>query len=121
MPAPAGTAHDQPFDADRSFLESDAHGAAAAGDDPRSRAPAAAGTFGVPVARVGPDATKASGTGETGEAGISHAVPDDQQDSFFMGWPWSNAWCGDLDLCGFKKRSRPTAAGSSSVAPSGPG
>ncbi|MCA9262162.1 MAG: DUF4982 domain-containing protein, partial [Planctomycetales bacterium] len=22
---------------------------------------------------------------------------------FFMTWPWHNAWCGDLDLCGFKK------------------
>ncbi len=20
-----------------------------------------------------------------------------------MDWPWTNAWCGDLDLCGFKK------------------
>ncbi len=38
-----------------------------------------------------------------GEAGIGHAVLDDQQASFFMSWPWFNAWCGDLDLCGFKK------------------
>jgi len=38
-----------------------------------------------------------------GEAGIAHALLSNQPDSFFMSWPWFNAWCGDLDLCGFKK------------------
>jgi len=38
-----------------------------------------------------------------GEAGIAHALLSNQTDSFFMSWPWFNAWCGDLDLCGFKK------------------
>lgn len=38
-----------------------------------------------------------------GEAGIGHSVLSDQADSFFMPWPWVNAWCGDLDICGFKK------------------
>lgn len=38
-----------------------------------------------------------------GEAGIGHNVLSNQKDSFFMPWPWFNAWCGDLDLCGFKK------------------
>lgn len=38
-----------------------------------------------------------------GEAGIAHALLSNRNDSFFMSWPWFNAWCGDLDLCGFKK------------------
>ena len=38
-----------------------------------------------------------------GEAGIGHSVLSNQKDSFFMNWPWFNAWCGDLDVCGFKK------------------
>lgn len=38
-----------------------------------------------------------------GEAGIGHSVLSNQTDSFFMSWPWYNAWCGDLDVCGFKK------------------
>lgn len=38
-----------------------------------------------------------------GESGIAHAVLDNQPNPFFMSWPWHNAWCGDLDLCGFKK------------------
>jgi len=38
-----------------------------------------------------------------GEAGIGHSVLTDQPDSFFMSWPWYDAWCGDLDICGFKK------------------
>ncbi|MEN6309739.1 MAG: glycoside hydrolase family 2 TIM barrel-domain containing protein [Anaerohalosphaeraceae bacterium] len=38
-----------------------------------------------------------------GEAGIGHSVLSNQNDSFFMSWPWYNAWCGDLDVCGFKK------------------
>lgn len=38
-----------------------------------------------------------------GEAGIGHSVLSDEKNSFFMPWPWFNAWCGDLDVCGFKK------------------
>ena len=38
-----------------------------------------------------------------GESGIGHATPGTEPDSFFMPWPWYNAWCGDLDVCGFKK------------------
>lgn len=38
-----------------------------------------------------------------GESGIAHAVLDNHPNPFFMSWPWHNAWCGDLDLCGFKK------------------
>ena len=38
-----------------------------------------------------------------GESGIGHAVLNDEPNPFFMSWPWHNAWCGDLDICGFKK------------------
>ena len=38
-----------------------------------------------------------------GESGIAHAVRSDEPNPFFMSWPWHNAWCGDLDICGFKK------------------
>jgi len=38
-----------------------------------------------------------------GEAGLAHAVLSNEPNPFFMSWPWFNAWCGDLDLCGFKK------------------
>lgn len=38
-----------------------------------------------------------------GEAGIAHSVLSNEPNPFFMGWPWVNAWCGDLDLCGFRK------------------
>jgi beta-galactosidase len=38
-----------------------------------------------------------------GETGIGHSVYTNEQDSFFMPWPYVNAWCGDLDICGFKK------------------
>lgn len=38
-----------------------------------------------------------------GEAGLAHAVRNTEPNPFFMGWPWFNAWSGDLDLCGFKK------------------
>jgi beta-galactosidase len=38
-----------------------------------------------------------------GEAGIGHAVLDNEKDSPLMEWPWFNGYCGDLDLCGFKK------------------
>jgi beta-galactosidase len=38
-----------------------------------------------------------------GESGIGHSVLSNKKDSFFMSWPWFNAWCGDQDVCGFKK------------------
>jgi beta-galactosidase len=38
-----------------------------------------------------------------GEAGIGHSILSNEKNSFFMTWPWFNAWCGDLDVCGFKK------------------
>jgi beta-galactosidase len=38
-----------------------------------------------------------------GESGIGHAVPSTEKDSFLMPWPWFDAWCGDIDACGFKK------------------
>ena len=38
-----------------------------------------------------------------GESGIGHSVLSSDKDPFFMSWPWFNAWCGDLDICGFKK------------------
>ena len=38
-----------------------------------------------------------------GESGIGHAVPSTEQDSFLMPWPWFDSWCGDIDVCGFKK------------------
>jgi beta-galactosidase len=36
-----------------------------------------------------------------GEAGIGNARLDNERGQ--TAWPWFNAWCGDLDLCGFKK------------------
>lgn len=40
-----------------------------------------------------------------GEAGLGHALElgEGERDSQFMGWPWYNAWCGDIDFCGDKK------------------
>jgi beta-galactosidase len=38
-----------------------------------------------------------------GESGIGHSVTGSGRDPFFMPWPWFNAWCGDIDICGFKK------------------
>ena len=38
-----------------------------------------------------------------GESGIGHSTLSSEQDSFLMPWPWYNAWCGDIDVCGFKK------------------
>ena len=38
-----------------------------------------------------------------GEAGLAHSVLSNEDNPFFMSWPWNNAWCGDLDICGFKK------------------
>ena len=40
-----------------------------------------------------------------GEAGLAHALylKEGEHDTQFMGWPWYNGWCGDIDLCGDKK------------------
>ncbi len=39
-----------------------------------------------------------------GESGIGHSsVKKDTKDTFSMNWPWYNAYCGDIDICGFKK------------------
>ncbi|MGC3990681.1 MAG: glycoside hydrolase family 2 TIM barrel-domain containing protein [Chthoniobacteraceae bacterium] len=38
-----------------------------------------------------------------GESGIGHSVVTDGKNPFFMSWPWHDGWCGDLDICGFKK------------------
>ncbi len=40
-----------------------------------------------------------------GEAGLGHALElaEGEHNPQFMGWPWYNAWCGDIDLCGDKK------------------
>jgi beta-galactosidase len=38
-----------------------------------------------------------------GEAGIGHSLLSNEKNHFFMPWPWYNAWCGDIDVCGFKK------------------
>ncbi len=38
-----------------------------------------------------------------GEAGIGHSVLDQKAVGNLLPWPWYNAWCGDLDITGFKK------------------
>jgi beta-galactosidase len=41
-----------------------------------------------------------------GEAAIGHSVTTAEKVNafdLFLGWPWFNAWCGDLDLIGNKK------------------
>lgn len=40
-----------------------------------------------------------------GEAGLAHTLElgAGEHSPQFMGWPWYNAWCGDIDLCGDKK------------------
>ena len=38
-----------------------------------------------------------------GESGIGHFRLDNEPGDFGRKWPWFNAFCGDLDLCGFKK------------------
>lgn len=40
-----------------------------------------------------------------GESGLGNSLEIDPQENVhqFMGWPWYNAWCGDLDLLGIKK------------------
>jgi len=38
-----------------------------------------------------------------GESGIGHSRLDDEPGGFGRSWPWFNAFCGDIDICGFKK------------------
>lgn len=38
-----------------------------------------------------------------GESGIGNSTLSNERIGFLMPWPWFNAWCGDIDLCGFKK------------------
>ena len=38
-----------------------------------------------------------------GESGIGHSALSNENYGMFMPWPWFNAWCGDIDVCGFKK------------------
>lgn len=39
-----------------------------------------------------------------GESGIGHsAIKKDNKDTFSKDWPWYNSYCGDIDICGFKK------------------
>jgi beta-galactosidase len=38
-----------------------------------------------------------------GEAGIGREDYADEGAPFLPGWPWHQAYCGDLDLCGFKR------------------
>ena len=39
-----------------------------------------------------------------GEAGLAHSLElaPGEHSPQFMGWPWYNAWCGDIDFCGDK-------------------
>ncbi len=38
-----------------------------------------------------------------GESGCGHFRLDNEPSKFGRDWPWFNAFCGDLDICGFKK------------------
>ena len=41
-----------------------------------------------------------------GESGIGHALnikKGEKEPPLFLDWPWFNAWCGDIDICGYKK------------------
>jgi beta-galactosidase len=40
-----------------------------------------------------------------GEAGLGSSLEIDPEENVpqFMGWPWYNAWCGDIDILGHKK------------------
>jgi len=39
-----------------------------------------------------------------GETGIGHSrLNTDPDSAFSKPWPWFNAYCGDIDICGFKK------------------
>ncbi|MFL5740247.1 MAG: glycoside hydrolase family 2 TIM barrel-domain containing protein [Flavisolibacter sp.] len=38
-----------------------------------------------------------------GETAIGHSFMENRKDSFSLGWPWYDSWCGDIDLTGNKK------------------
>jgi beta-galactosidase len=39
-----------------------------------------------------------------GESGIGHtSIGKETDKQFSPGWPWYNGYCGDIDICGFKK------------------
>lgn len=40
-----------------------------------------------------------------GESGLGNSLEIEPEENVhqFMGWPWFNAWCGDIDLLGIKK------------------
>jgi beta-galactosidase len=39
-----------------------------------------------------------------GEASIGHSTYNSVKEyQFFVGWPWNNSWCGDIDIIGNKK------------------
>ena len=39
-----------------------------------------------------------------GEASIGHSTLESKKKyEFSLGWPWYNAWCGDIDITGYKK------------------
>ena len=41
-----------------------------------------------------------------GESGIGHAIRvknDEKDPPLFLGYPWFNGWCGDIDICGDPK------------------
>lgn len=38
-----------------------------------------------------------------GESGIGHSGLDHPKNEWNQPWPWFNAFCGDIDLCGFRK------------------
>lgn len=41
-----------------------------------------------------------------GESGIGHAInvnKGSKNPPQFLDWPWFNAWCGDIDICGYRK------------------
>jgi beta-galactosidase len=38
-----------------------------------------------------------------GESGLAHTTFGSGRTPYFLPWPWFNAWCGDIDICGFKK------------------
>ena len=40
-----------------------------------------------------------------GESGLGNSIEVDPEENVhqFMGWPWFNGWCGDIDLLGVKK------------------
>ena len=47
-----------------------------------------------------------TGIDYVGEAGLAHSsleLSDNERNTQFMGWPWYNSWCGDLDIIGEKK------------------